>query len=876
MTPGSRLGSYEVLAPIGKGGMGEVWKAHDTKLGRDVALKILPAAFASDLDRMARFEREARVLASLDHPNIAAIFGLEDSDGVRALVLALIDGPTLADRIAAGPIPLDEAIQIARQIAEAVEYAHERGVIHRDLKPANIKITSGGMVKVLDFGLAKALDDEPAAAASGSISPTLTMNATRAGVLLGTAAYMAPEQAKGKQADRRSDIWSFGVVLYEMVTRKPPFGGESVGEVIAAVIKEEPNLDAVPIELRSLVARCLNKDPRQRLQAIGEARIALEGTPGEGAPMPVAGRQPVRVWMGIAAAAVLAFAGLAVLHFREVPPAERALRLSIPFPESSTVALLALSPDGQQLAAGLIRGSGTLWIRKLDSSEFLPLKGSEGATSAFWSPDSRSIGFIATGKLKTIPATGGPPQVLCDAAGEGGGTWNSEGVILFSDRSGPILQVRASGGPCTPVTTAKVGSRHLYPEFLPDGKHFLYVIDQGKESDTGIYVAAIDRPMGKRLLPDISSTVFVPRSKSGKSDHFLFLRGTDLMAQPFDAQRLNLAGDVFPIASRASRTFFANNRAAASASATGIIAYLANGSDDREFQLTWFDRSGKQLANVERGDQRGVSLSPDEKFVAIRRGQGIWLNDLSRNVSIRFSLLPGLISQPVWSPDGHTIAFASAGNIYRKAASGGGQEELLVGGSNPRGVSDWSRDGKALLYTEVDPKTRANLWILPDPLGKAGSSTPIPFLKTEFTESEAQFSPDGHWIAYTSDEAGQFEVYVRPYPAAAGEWKISKNNSAEPRWRRDGKELYYMEGAPPRFRLMAVPVQAEGSRFQAGVPKMLFEFRTIPSFPAGVGVFSYSPSADGQRFLVSTFDAPESTLNVIVNWEKAFAGAGAR
>ncbi len=874
ISAGTKLGPYEILSPIGKGGMGEVWKARDTKLGRDVALKILPAAFASDPDRMARFEREARVLASLDHPNIAAIYGLEESNGVRALVLALVDGSTLADRIAAGPIPLNEAIQIARQIAEAVEYAHERGVIHRDLKPTNIKITSGGMVKVLDFGLAKALDDE-LVTASPTNSPTLTMNATRAGVLLGTAAYMSPEQAKGKQADRRSDIWAFGTVLYEMLTGKPPFSGETVGDILASVIKEEPNLDAVPAELRRLVARCLNKDPRKRLQAIGEARISLED------PQTTIERQiehtaqaPRLLWIIATGVLALALAFVSFIHFSETPVAVGRMQFSIALPENTAPGFFALSPNGRVLLMTTSRNG--IGIRSIDSSEIRLLTGTLSARTPFWSPDNHTIGFFTDGKLKTVPVSGGPPQTLCNDTGlGGGGTWNHNGVI-FATEAGALYRVSRQGGTCTQLTKQEPGVLRRFPVFLPDTDHFLYVLLSSDEARTGLYIASLRDPRGRRLLPDPSSAVFVPNSLGSRQGHLLFSREQRLMAQTFDAKSLQLFADPFVLAEHVSR-MATPPQVAASASENGTVIYLANARPDE--LLVWYDRSGTELdRTASTGNEGGaVSLAPDGKRVVFLRTnaqsrQVLWMQDLERNTETPVnSPSIGVPGGAVWSPDGKQLAYAfvsEGSNAIFLKSTAGGQEKMLLHANNAMRPSDWSHDGSWLVYTDNDPRTGADIWMLPEPSKASGK--PIPLIRTSFAESEGQISPDGKWLAYTSNKSGVDQVYLRPFhggsPLSDVEWQVSTNQGREPRWRGDGKELFFIEPAFAATTWKLIAVSIEGENNPVGIPKTLFEFPSL-TFTMQMNAFVYSPSADGQRFLINVqATKAQPTLNVLLNW----------
>jgi len=875
---GTRLGPYEVLGPLGAGGMGEVYRARDTRLNRDVALKILPEAFTQDPDRMHRFEREAQVLASLNHPNIAVLYGLEESGGVRALVMELVEGPTLAERIQAGPIPLDEGVPIAKQIAEALEYAHDRGVIHRDLKPANVKVTGDpGAVKVLDFGLAKALDDRPASNDPAN-SPTISMGATRMGVILGTAGYMSPEQAKGRPADRRADIWSFGVVLCEMLTGRPLYRGETVAETLASVMRDEVAIPEAPPAIRSLLRRCLEKDPRRRLQAIGEARIALEDPLAAlpTLPPPAAPRRPL-AWIA-AALFLLTSLTLAVIHFRETPPTPRVVNAAIVLPDKSAVHSFALSPDGSYLAVALaIEGKQQLWVRGLDTNQFRPLPGTDDATYPFWSPDNRYIGFFAQGKLKKVPAGGGPPQTLCDVGYARGGTWNRYGVILFAANRGPSLhRVSSAGGVATTVASSEGDRLYSYPVFLPDGRHFLYTLNTSDQFN-GVYLAALDNPAGRRILADPSGVVWVPPSPASQHGHLLFIRESSFMAQPFDASAFQLAGEAVPFAGQAS---FGPENAypLVSASDDGILVFLS-GRNLADRQLTWFDRSGKELAKVgSRGRFRSISLSPDEKTVAVDHwsvgvASDLWLHEWTRGMESRFTTQQTSINVlPVWSPDGRRIAFASSRtgrfDLYVKNAAEAGQDQVLLQSASVKLPSDWSRDGRYVLYTESDPKTHFDLWVLP----MAGDRKPVPFLQTEFNEIEGQFSPDGHWIAYASDESGRFEVYVRPFPAGAGRSKVSINGGAYPRWRGDGKELFYLA---PEGKLMAAGVKAgPHNEFESAAPQELFDahlgyLRPVESTSTLYNY--YGVTRDGQRFLVNAIatESAETPLTLVLNWQNA-------
>ncbi len=890
LTTGSRLGSFEILAGIGAGGMGEVYRARDAKLGRDVALKVLPEAFARDAERMARFQREAKVLASLNHPNIASIYGLEDSGATHALVMELVEGPTLADRIKAGPIPIDETLRIAKQITEALEYAHERGIVHRDLKPANVKVTNDDAVKVLDFGLAKAIEGD-AASIDISTSPTMSRMATLAGVLLGTAAYMSPEQAKGKPVDRRADIWAFGCVLYEMLTGKQTFTGETVTDTLAAVIRAEPDWSqlpaATPIRVRVLLQRCLQKDPKQRLRDIGDARISLEevlsGAPdpalasGTAAVMPLWRRAIPWALLG---AAVIALAIVAWAPWRETTTIARPelSRFQIPLPEQARFnGIFALSPDGRQLAFAAAGNDGVqrLWIRPIDSLEARPLPGSESSTIPpfFWSPDSRFIAFQSSGKVQKIDVTGGPAQPLCDVRGnEVGGSWNGDGVIIFSQAPGTIMKVSAEGGPATPVTALDVSRgevSQVFPAFLPDGRHFLYTRLAATPANTGVYLGSLDsKPEDQpntRLLPDDAMPVYVPSSDSAPG-YLLFVRNSVLLAQSFDERRLALSGEPHVVADRVGSE---GGFGYISASRTGTLIYRSGGQEQNS-QLEWFNRQGGVVSSVgQPGAYITAVLSPDATRVAISQfGEhpiSIWLLDLLRGTSTRFTFGEDA-NFPVWSPDGSSIAFSSRGSLYRKLANGAKDEELLLQGGQPAAVTSWSRDGRFLLYSIVDPKTKADLWVLP----LAGDRKPVPFLRTDFNEQDGRFSPDGHYVTYVSDESGRQEIYVREFSPASvgdgagggGKWLISGSGGTEPRWRGDGKELYF-RGADGK--LMAVEVTTQPV-FQAGAAKALFQ---APLAGGPVGLPQWDVTSDGKRFL---FPAPaEQTASVpftvVLNWQ---------
>jgi eukaryotic-like serine/threonine-protein kinase len=900
LTSGDRLGSYAVLSPLGAGGMGEVYRARDSKLGRDVALKVLPEAFARDAERMARFQREAKVLASLNHPNIASIYGLEDSGATHALVMELVEGPTLADRIKQGPIPIDEALRIAKQICEALEYAHERGIVHRDLKPANVKVTNDDAVKVLDFGLAKAVQGE-ASEIDIATSPTMSRMATLAGVLLGTAAYMSPEQAKAKAVDRRADIWAFGCVLYEMLTGKMAFTGETVTDTLAAIIKEEPSWSRLPagtpVRVRVLLQRSLQKDPKQRLRDIGDARISLEEVLSGAADQSTVAVLPIAapIWYRalpwvVAACLAIALALVEWVHTRAEPSAQTAsaVRFQIPIKEKLAPGggNFALSPDGHHLAFPATDSDGVsrLWIRSLDSLEERPLPGSESSVFPpfFWSPDSRYIVFDGGGKLKKIDVGGGPAQTLCDISHLAvGGSWNQEGTIVFgSGNGGGLLRVSANGGPASPLTVLdKSGSevRHDFPLFLPDGRHFIYQRTSSKPGNSGIYVGSLDakpeEQSSKRLLETALGGAYVPSSDSG-TGQLLFLRDGALMAQTFDTRRMELSGEPVTVAQQVGSFldsgFF-------SVSGNGVLVYRTGASGGS--RLAWFDGQGKALGTAgEPAAFYTLALSPDgARAVAGRLDSqnpavSLWLLDFSRGTSARFTFDSFDDTNPVWSLDGNRVIFSSARggvhDLYQKLASGAGDEQVLLKSDQDKYPESWSRDGRFLLYEAWDPKTtNSNLWVLP----LEGDRKPFPFAPTEFNDRDGQFSPDGRRIAYVSDESGRDEIYVRTFSpdstAAAsdpgGKWLISTAGGREPRWSADGKLLYYMafDG-----KLMAVKIATQPV-FRAEVPSPLFQ--TPPPTSLSAHGESWDLTQDGKRFLflAPVEQAEQAPFTVVLNWQ---------
>jgi Tol biopolymer transport system component len=889
LLPGTRLGAYEVTAQIGAGGMGEVYRATDNKLKRQVAIKILPARLAADRDRLARFQREAEVLASLNHPNIAAIHGLEESASVSALVMELVEGDNLAERLARGAIPIDEALSIARQFADALEAAHAQGIIHRDFKPANVKVRPDGTVKVLDFGLAKALDPAftdgvPAAQAELAESPTITSPAmTQAGVILGTAAYMSPEQAKGRVVDKRTDVWAFGAVLYEMLTARRAFEGEDVSETVAHVLMKEPDWSAlpatVPPAVETVLRRCLQKDRKQRMRDIGDVSLALDGAFHTVAPQTTSltsSRSRGGLAWGLAIVFGLALAGLAFVHMREAPAELRRTHLSVPLSATASLGSFAFSPDGRSVVMGYEGGYG---IRSLESGETRMLGGltSGGlvARTPFFSADNRNIAFFGDRKLKTAAASGGPPRTLCEEVGlGGGGTWNRAGEIVFATEAGALLRVSAEGGPCTELTKPEQGLRRTIPVFLPDGEHFLYVASSLDEARRGVFVASLGDPIGRRLLADQSSAIFVPNGPGANQGHLLFVREQALMAAAFDASSRQLSGEPVTVARPVSFTN-ATPQIAAFADANGTLMYLANSRPDR--QLVWYDRSGKELVRAGVvGQASGVSLAPDGKRVVFRRTDAqaltsLWVQDLERDHEIRLTTPPLSPGAAVLSPDGQRAAFVASGRaMHIRSVTGGSEEVLLPAGTNARATSDWTRDDRWLVYTEIDPKTGADIWLLTNPSRPSADRKPTAWLRTPSLESQGQISPDGRWLAYCSDESGRLQVYLRPFAGAAPapdiKWPASAFSGREPRWRADSKELFWVESVAgtTRSKLMAAPIGRAPN--PVGVPRALFEFETVIIVPQG-NQFSYAPSADGQRFVINVLatDARPS-LDVILNW----------
>jgi len=860
--------------------MGAVYRAHDSKLRRDVAIKVLPDELSKDPMALARFQREAETLASLSHPNIGAIYDLLEFDGSRLLILELIEGENLAERIARGPIPLEDALPIARQIAEALEAAHEKGVTHRDLKPANIKLTPGGVAKVLDFGLAKS----QATQGDVGLSNTPTFATTIPGMILGTPAYMPPEQAKGRETDRTADIWAFGCVFYEMLTGRPAFEGETVSEILAEVLKSEPKWERLPPEtpqgIRRLLLRCLRKDQRARLRDIGDARIEI--TDALSAPEPqstVSAASPSRlkeriVWAAIAIAAL--FAGISSVRFLKPPATAAEMRVDIATSPSYMPASMAISPDGQKIAyTAESEGHPQLWLRTLDSSEARPLPGTNQATFPFWSPDGRNIGFFADAKLKKIDIERTTVQVLANAVNARGGTWNKDDVIVFAPQSpGVLYRVPAAGGKPEPVTQIDQSQAlymlHVFPEFLPDNDHFLYYV-AGSPQTQGIYVSSLHAPKPTRLLEADSAASYAA------SGHLLFLQKGVLVAQAFDPNSLKVSGPPIPVANGVPS---AQNHAGVSTSRAGPVVYRTYGPpvpDGVPPHAAWFDRSGKEVTPVAGAVGGHWSLSRDDKsFVTERTTNGnidIWRIDVARGVLSQVTMDSAADTFPVWSPDLEHIIFTSnrkglVYDLYVGSVSKPGGEELLLASSENKIATDWSADGKFVLYRNLSPDSGYDLWALP--LDKDGKKNGEPVLvaRTPGDERDGQFSPDGNAVAYQSNQSGSFEIYVQPFPGPGPTYQVSRGGGSQVRWNPNGRELFYIA---PDARLIGVPVKldATGKNFEAGNPVPLFLTSLRGGEVQTPNRQQYAISADGLRvYARAGGQAPNNVpLTLLLNWK---------
>ncbi len=879
--------------------MGEVYLAEDTKLSRKVALKLLPAEFTKDAGRLRRFEQEARAASALNHPNILTIFEIGEADEAHYIATEYIDGETLRDRQNGKRLAPAVALDIAAQIAAALAGAHEAGIVHRDIKPENVMLRRDGIVKVLDFGLAKLTEQRPAAV--DSQAPTIAKENTDPGMVLGTVGYMSPEQVRGQEADHRADIFSFGVILYEMLSGRRAFSGESAIEVMNAILKEEPpELGEMKIspQLEKVVRRCLEKKPERRFQTASDLGFALEAlsTPSGSRPdsqlnmATASSAEPesrktlrllgqARLAWTLAVALLLGVLGCAWAYLTRQPATNdaREMKFSILPPEKSSFGHFAVSPDGRHLSfMGVTGGKVQLWVHAFDSNEARVLPGRQGAILPFWSPDSRFIVFFADGQLKKIEITGEMVQTLAEAPTVPlGGAWSRAGVILFGLSNRGLSRVSATGGEVTMVTTLDSSRQeldHAIPTFLSDGRNFLYTSVSGQKETRGVYLGSLDGNLKRRLLDDITPVSYVaavPGDTASGAGWLLFGRDGALLAQPFDIYRLEFTGEPFSLSVKLGRSPI-GTFSTFSVSDNGVLVFDPRLEQRLRRQYRWVDRRGQTINSL---DVPAGSFSPwlssDEKrFIADlidpRTGAtDLWLYDVSGSNPQRFTNDPALDFSPVWEPKGSRIVWASTrdggvANIYLKAASGAGEETLLWKSDYTKIPTDWSRDGSFIIYHQRDPKTKGDVWVLP----MTGSSeAPFPVVRTEANDTSGMLSSDGQWLAYVSDVSGRYEVWVQSFPGGSGKRQISNGGGNGPRWRRDGSELFYYSGDG---KLMAAPVRSS-ERFDSSAPVALFEFR------AGVALTryaSYAVTGDGQRFLINEIVdmEPNAPLTVVTNW----------
>ncbi len=908
---GRTLSHYRIVEKIGAGGMGEVYRATDTKLNRDVALKVLPEEFALDTDRMARFKREAQVLASLNHPNIASIYGLEEADGIRCLVLELVEGPTLAERIAAEPLPTEEALNIARQIAEALEAAHEKGIIHRDLKPANVKVTPDGIVKVLDFGLAKALEDDPSSI-DISKSPTLSVAATQAGIILGTAAYMSPEPARGQAVDKRADIWAFGVVLYEMLTGKQIFSGETISDTLAAVLRAEVDWVALPADtpasIRKLLGRCLDKDRKRRLRDIGEARLTLEGyladpststvvlEPGDIAATAVTAT-PQPAWLRAlpwAAAGVLSVAllfSLWGLWHATRPVIRPAIRLPVEMTVEEQIAVgsglpggattnFAVSADGTRIAYVLESGGNRqLYVRSLDQAEAIPLSGTEGAYGPFFSPDGEWVAFFANNALKKVSVSGGAPLTLCDVQNAKGGSWGPGDTIVFAPHvTVGLSRVSAAGGTPETITKKAEGVRsHRWPQFLPGGRAVLFMAQPQGSSYNDSNIEVLNLETGERKVIRQGGTY--PRYLP--SGHLVYAREGTLFGAPFDLDHQEMKGSPSPLLEGLMQGPSGDTHYAFSD--TGTLLYLSGKARGGQVNLAWVDMQGSvELVPEPPREYYKLRFSPRGDRLALSISEGgsddVWVYDFARDGMTRLTFAQEDDWSAIWTPDGRRVTYSSeaGGNLSTLSwtlADGSGQPERLTESNEEQEPNDWSPDGKVLIFEQTSSSTGRDLWALhldeeaqpPSAEGKSPTARGRlePYLQSPFGEGNARFSPDGRWLAYQSNETGRVEVFVRPFPDTGGKVQISTDGGVQPVWAPNGRELYYR--VPDG--LMAVSVSVRGNDFRVEKPRQLLEVQ-IAGGPVNP---DYDVEPGGRRFLVKQLEGEEEAvqithINFILNW----------
>ena len=872
VSPGTRLGPYEIESAIGAGGMGEVFRARDTRLERTVAIKILPAIYAGDPQFRARFEREARAISQLEDPHICSLYDVGEEQGVSFIVMQYLEGETLASRLSRGALPIHEALTTSIQIASALDRAHRAGIVHRDLKPGNIMLTRSG-AKLLDFGLAKA---GASAATAATMLPTTPPALTTQGSLLGTFQYMAPEQVEGQEADARSDIFAFGAVLYEMVTGRPAFQGKTQASLIGAILRDDPTTTIevapmIPPALARAIKTCLAKNPDDRFQTAHDVMLHLkwvqEGGSQAGVPAPVAARRRWRergAWV-VAGVGVVAAAALAAFVLTRPTPKPRLMRFQISSPpDVISIDTPRVSPDGQYIAfnATDMTGITRVWLRPMNALDAHPLTGTEGAARPFWSPDSKLIGFMADGRLKKIDVGGGPAQKVCDAPTGSDGSWSPDGVILFDGRAtDPIQRCPAGGGVASVALKADQSRKETavgWPEFLPDGKHFIYLATAQRNEDWMYRVGLLDSTDSQPLSPAQTQAAYAAPG------YLLFARDQSLVAQAFDLKTFKLTGQPIPLAERVGTD--AVGLARVSASRDGTLVYRTGESGLR---LVWVDRSGKDLEELgDSGLYSSPVISPGGDRVAFvladaRTGKSdLWIRDLARGVNSRFTFAAGNNINPVWSPDGGRVIFGSdrknitAVDLYEKPSSGQGAETLVFESNDVKSATDWSRDGQYVVFQARSPKTGWDVWALP----LRGDRKPMPVTATMFAETSAKFSPDGRYVAFASDESGRQEVYVQTFPEANGRWQVSANGGADPMWRGDGRELYYRT---PDQRLAAVDVTLTPS-FQAGLPHALFVTH-VPTFNMRNKI---TASSDGQKFLQVSLLGRDSLTptTVVLNW----------
>jgi len=873
---GKTLAHYEVLSKIGEGGMGEVFRARDTHLNRDVALKILPEELSGDPDRAARFEREATTLASLQHPNVASIYGYEQSEGVRFLVMELVEGEDLAERLRRGAIPVDDVVRIASQIALGLEAAHERTIVHRDLKPANVRIDPDGAVKILDFGLARAYSGDASDEYDAESSPTLTAAMTQVGVILGTAAYMSPEQARGKKVDKRSDIWAFGVILYEMLMGRPLFRGETVTDILGAIVHSEPDLselpDRIPPGLRTLLGRCLTSDVQDRLRDIGEVRYALAHLESlaPNTPVTAMSRRSGKGWRVATLVLLVALAGVTLLSLRR-QPSQPVIQASIGLPAGNVLRTLGtnggsmrFSPDGQSIAFVVQSlGRQQIWVRSLAEREAHPVQGTEGGHRPFWSPDGKSLGFFAFGSMRRVAAAGGAPLTIAAAADGRGGCWLADGTIIFAPTPGSgLFRIDAAGGEARQVTEPGTSS-HREPRLTGEAGQFLFLQDNGG-AGWKICLAHVDGQAHREVVVSSGGAEYV-------DGQLLFLRGTTLVAQPLDLGSGQLSGEAVPLAEGVVRDKDFGI-GAFSVSTQGGLAYQSDQGVGS--QLVFFDREGTKLGEVgERGGYSQAAWSPDNTRIAVIVDEGdgssdFWMIDAETGGRQRFTFTPkgeaASRTQPAWAPDGDRLYFTleteGRSAIYSKRTDGGGEEDFLVEFPDAKiWPYDVSHDGQWLLFGYEMEDSAEDLWVMP----LTGEGEARPLFKTPFDEWPGSFSPDGHWLAVDSDESGRREIYVIPFPDGGGKWQVSRAGGRYPMWREDGQELFFQD---PEGGIMAVSMDLAGDKFSSGEPQRLFQ-----SFMVSGAMGDFAPSREGDRMLVVEHAVQEAPISIFLNWMEAIA-----